>query len=362
MKKNLKSSLFQSDCIKIKNLEGISSMKRFLILLVIALMTVTMIACSSSKENPDSSVSPKVTEAVTPTKSPMPTVTATPSESSKASATPMATSMASVTPAPTESSKESVTPASTDSSKASATTVPKDSPKASVTSTPAATQTDTKPEPTSQPEISPKGKKVLFVGREQVPAPVEDVAIVDRLKGMGFIVTKLGDKDFTADESKGFDLLYFSQTVNSKFLKGGVMKDIAIPTVYVKSHGMFYLGLSSLEEGATVKKIKSIDIVDSKHKVAGGLSGTVDVFKEADTGFGVSYGVVGKEAKVIATIPGDKTKAALYYYDKGSKADNGYTTKARLSFYYWSNGMQDNSTDAGWKLWDNIVLWTLQNG
>lgn len=203
---------------------------------------------------------------------------------------------------------------------------------------------------------------MLFVGREQVPVPAEDVVIADRLKGMGFVVTRLGDKDFTADETKGYDLLYFSQTVNSKFLKDGVMKDVAIPTVYVKSHGMFYLGLSSLEEGATVKKIKSIEIVDSKHKIAGGLSGTIDVYKEADTGYGVSYGVVGKEAKVIATIPGDKSKAALYYYDKGSKADNGYTVKARLSFYYWSNGMQDNSTDEGWKLWDNIVLWTLQNG
>lgn len=65
---------------------------------------------------------------------------------------------------------------------------------------------------------------------------------------------------------------------------------------------------------------------------------------------------------MIATVPGDKTKAALYYYDKGAKADNGYEVKARLSYYYWSNGMQDTSTDAGWKLWDNIVLWTLQNG
>lgn len=333
-------------------------MKRFLILLVIALMTMTVIACSSSKENPDASVSPTITESAAPTISPVPTVSVAPMESSKASALPTVSSMASVTPAPTESSKASVTPAATDSPKASATTVPKDTPKATVTASPAATKT----EPTPQPEISPKGKKVLFVGREQVPVPAEDVAMADRLKGMGFIVTKLGDKDFTADETKGYDLLYFSQTVNSKFLKGGVMKDVAIPTVYVKSHGMFYLGLSSLEEGATVKKIKSIDIVDSKHKVASGLSGTVDVFKEADTGYGVSYGIVGKEAKVIATIPGDKTKAALYYYDKGAKADNGYTTKARLSFYYWSNGMQDNSTDAGWKLWDNIVLWTLQNG
>lgn len=179
---------------------------------------------------------------------------------------------------------------------------------------------------------------------------------------MGFQVTRLGDRDFTADETKGYDFLYFSQTTNSKYLKDGVMKNVAIPTLYVKSHGMFYLGLTSLEEGAVVKNMKAVDIADSKHKIAGGLSGTVDVFKEAGERFGIGYGLPGKEAKVIATVPGDSKKAALYYYDKGSKADNGYEVKARISFYYWSNGMQDNSTDAGWKLWDNIVLWTLQNG
>ncbi|MGO4273318.1 hypothetical protein AB4Z22_26325, partial [Paenibacillus sp. TAF58] len=212
-------------------------MKRILILLVIALMTVTMIACSSSKENPDASTSPKVTESAAPTKSPELAISPAPTDSAMAStaATPTASSAVSATPAPTDASKATVTPATTDSSKASATPVPKDSPKSTTTSTPAATQ----PEPSQQPEISPKGKKVLFVGREQVPVPAEDVVMADRLKGMGFIVTRLGDKDFTADETKGYDLLYFSQTVNSKFLKGGVMKDVAIPTVYVKSHGMF---------------------------------------------------------------------------------------------------------------------------
>lgn len=337
-------------------------MKRFLVLLLIALMTITVIACSSSETKPETSVSPKVTESAAPVISAAPTTAAVPTSMASSSPTPSASTVISVTQAPAESSKTTPTPATTDASKSTATTVPKDSPKAIVSSEPAAAKPDTKAEPAAQPEISPNGKKVLFVGREQIPVPAEDVAMVNRLKGMGFIVTRLGDKDFTADETKGFDLLYFSQTVNSKFLKDGVMKDVAIPTVYVKSHGMFYLGLSSQEEGSTVKNIKSIDIVDSKHKITDGLSGTIDVYKEAGTGYGVSYGVFGKEAKVIATIPGDKSKAALYYYDKGSKADNGYTVKARVSFYYWSNGMQDNSTGDGWKLWDNLVLWTLQNG
>ncbi|MGO4275672.1 hypothetical protein AB4Z22_38520, partial [Paenibacillus sp. TAF58] len=137
--------------------------------------------------------------------------------------------------------------------------------------------------------------------------------------------------------------------------------DVAIPTVYVKNHGMYYLGLSSVEENTTILNIKSINIVDSKHKVAGGLSGDVDVFKTAGPKYGVGYGIMGKEAKVIATIPGDKTKGTIYYYDKGTKADNGYAVKARISYFFW-NGQYDVTTDDTYKLLDNLVLWTLQNG
>lgn len=218
------------------------------------------------------------------------------------------------------------------------------------------------PAPTTPPapaEVSPKGKKLLLVGRENAP---DDLVAGEKLKALGFEVTYMIDRDFTAEETKGYDLIYISQTLNSKFIKGGVMKDVAIPTVYVKNHGMFYLGLSSIEENANVMNVKAIDIVDSQHKVAGGLSGTVDVYKETSDKIGISFGVPGKEAKVIATAPGDKGKAAIYYYDKGSKADNGYEVKARVSFFYLTNGNHENTTDAGWKLLENLVVWTLQNG
>lgn len=335
-------------------------MKRFLILIVIALMTMSMIACSSSNSNPETSAPPKV--AV----SSMPSVTPTPTDTSKASGTPAPTvsSEASSTPAPTDTSKASGTPSPTNSPKVSGTPASTNSSKASGTPTPEpAIQPDDKSTPAPQAEaVSPKGKKVLFVGRDASSTPAEDVFVANRLKALGFSVTTMVDREFTADETKGYDLIYISQTTNSKVLKGGTLKDVAIPTVYVKNHGMFYLGLSSIEEGAIVKNIKSISIVDSKHKVADGLSGSVDVYKETNDKISIGYGLPGKEAKVIATIPGDKTKAAIYYYDKGAKADNGYAAKARLSYFYLSNGMQENTTDAGWKLLDNLVLWTLQNG
>mgnify|MGYP001180975233 CR=1 FL=1 len=220
----------------------------------------------------------------------------------------------------------------------------------------------TAPAPATPPapaEVSPQGKKLLLVGRENAP---DDLFAGEKLKALGFEVTYMIDRDFTPEDTQGYDLIYISQTLNSKFIKGGVMKDVAIPTVYVKNHGMFYLGLSSIEENANVMNVKAIDIVDSQHKVAGGLSGTVDVYKETSDKIGISYGIPGKEAKVIATVPGDKGKAAIYYYDKGSKADNGYEVKARISFFYLTNGNHENTTDAGWKLLENLVVWTLQNG
>lgn len=208
-------------------------------------------------------------------------------------------------------------------------------------------------------EVSAKGKKVLLPGRENAP---DDKVLADRLQALGFTVTRIIDKELTFEETqKGYDLIFISQTVNSKYLKSGFMKDVAIPTIYLKNHGMYYLGLSSIEENADVLNVKTIDIVDPNHRVAGGLSGTVDIYKEAGPKFGIGYGLPGKEAKVIATAPGDPEKAAIYYYDKGSKADNGYEVKARISFFYLNNGMMENTTDNGWKLLDNLVLWTLLN-
>ncbi|WP_028548335.1 hypothetical protein [Paenibacillus sp. UNC451MF] len=334
-------------------------MKRFLILFIVALMAISMMACGSSQNSADSGTlstpSPQNSPTPSPTASPKPVETKAPEASPK----PDDVKAPEETPKPEESKGpvETAKPAETkapaaETPKPAATKAPEETAKAAEPAAPA---------PTSAPEkaeVSANGKKLLMVGRENAQ---EDTFVANRLKALGFKVTVLADRDFTVDETKGFDLIYFSQTTNSKILKEGVMKEVAIPTVYVKSQAMFYLGLSSIEENANVFNVKSIDIVDSKHKVAGGLSGTVDIYKETGSKIGISFGQPGKEAKVIATAPGDKTKAAIYYYDKGTKADNGYEVKARVSFFYLNNGMQENTTDNGWKLLDNITLWTLHN-
>lgn len=210
-------------------------------------------------------------------------------------------------------------------------------------------------------EVSAQGKKVLYVGRDASTIPAEDIFVQNRLKALGFRVTNIIDRKFTVDKIEGYDMLYISHTVNSKYLKGGVLKDVTIPTVYAKNHGMYYLSLSSQEENTNEFNLKSITIVDPKLKAAAGFSGDVQVYTESNPRYAIGYGLPGKEAVKIATIPGKSNEAAIYYYDKGSHSDTGYEVKARLSFFFIRDNY-DKMTGDAWKLLDALVLWTLQNG
>lgn len=215
-------------------------------------------------------------------------------------------------------------------------------------------------------EVSAQGKKMLFITRQssqmtQLKDNPDDEKIIARLKDLGFRVTWVNCDKFTAEKTEGYDLIFVSNTLNSKYLRSGIMKDIAIPTVYLKNHGMFYLGLSSQEENTNEYNLKSITITEPKEKAAAGLSGDVEVLRTTDPKTAIAYGLPGKEANVIATIPGKPKEATIYYYNKGSHSDSGYEVKARLSYFFFA-GKYDNTTEDAWKLLDALVLWTLQNG
>ncbi|MDD9269158.1 S-layer homology domain-containing protein [Paenibacillus sp. GCM10023248] len=230
-----------------------------------------------------------------------------------------------------------------------------------------ATEPDPGKEPTAPAgEISAEGKKLLFVTRQssqmsQLKDTPDDEEIIKRLKDLGFKVTWINCDKLTVEKTEGYDLLFVSNTLNSKYLRSGMLKDVAIPTVYLKNHGMYYLGLSSQEESTNEYNIKSTTIVEPKDKAAAGLSGDVDLLLKTDPKTAIAYGIPGKEATIVATIPGKPKLATIFYYNKGTHADNGYEVKARLSFFSFA-GNYENATSDTWKLLDNLVLFTLQNG
>ncbi|WP_199614072.1 prolipoprotein diacylglyceryl transferase [Paenibacillus alkalitolerans] len=241
------------------------------------------------------------------------------------------------------------------------------------TQTPPDNDTSTKPAETAAKQVSPKGKKMAIVGRTGGKAQ-EDAAIAKRMMVLGLKVTLVDEKQISVEKLKQYDIVYFSPTLNEKFVKDGQMKGLDVPQIYGKRQGMAGIRLAPPpdpnadpdDEESTSEKIRSIAFKDSKHPVAAGFSGEVEVFRKVDEDkekikqLGVSGQKTGKNAKVIATVAGQPKDAYIYAYEKGSKADDGTEVPARIAYAFGSIGLQQQLTEDGWKVLSNIVIWALQ--
>jgi hypothetical protein len=197
------------------------------------------------------------------------------------------------------------------------------------------------------------GKKVLFVGRDGGG----DKIVANRLKqAHGFEVTVIDDKSVTTESANGYALIFVSESVNSGRIKDKFVK-LPIPVIYAEPQSTSDTGMTitdgfgKLDAGNVAKSIR---IKDSKHQLAAGLEGVVDVYKDNGK---MGYAEPGPEAIVVATVPDEENKATIFAYEKGVKNAKGNPVAAREVFIYLFNGEEINQSDNGWKLFDAAVQW-----
>ncbi|WP_325176595.1 copper amine oxidase N-terminal domain-containing protein [Paenibacillus alkalitolerans] len=228
--------------------------------------------------------------------------------------------------------------------------------------------------------VSLKGKKMAIVGRTGGKAE-EDNAVAKRFMVLGMKVTLVDEKQATVKMLKEYDIVYFSPTVNEKYVKDGQMKGLDVPQIYGKRQGMAGIRLAPPPDPNNTEdrdedpddntpaseKIRSITFKDSKHPIAAGFSGKVEIFRKVDeekekmTQLSVGGNIpIGKNAKVIATVAGQPDKPYIYVYEKGSKADDGTVVPARIAYAIGNIGFHKQLTENGWKILNNIVIWALQ--
>ncbi|NOU96822.1 hypothetical protein GC093_26900 [Paenibacillus sp. LMG 31456] len=198
------------------------------------------------------------------------------------------------------------------------------------------------------------GKKVLFVGRDSGG----DAIVIKRLKEKhGMEVTVIADKDLKTESANGHMLIYVSESVNSGKIKDIFVKT-PVPVIYAEPQSTSDTGMTDVDSfGAFVgaNTVKTIQIKDSKHPLAAGLQGAIDVYKDNGK---MGFAIPGKEAIVIATVPKEDQKATIFAYEKGVKNVKGDPVAARELYFYMFNGEEINQTDEGWKLFDAAVQWT----
>ena len=172
-----------------------------------------------------------------------------------------------------------------------------------------------------------------------------------RLQTHGWTVTVVDDDTITLAQADAADLVVISSSITSS--KSAVVTATTTGVVSASVGGWDELKMvtgQSLVTGST-----SVDVVDSAHPAAGGFNeGNIVT---STTGASHSWGLVGADAQIIATITGDVLKPAVFSYDLNDRLTDG--TKApgrRITWMQYAATTTDLTSDTN-TLFDAAVEW-----
>jgi hypothetical protein len=186
-----------------------------------------------------------------------------------------------------------------------------------------------------------------------------DERIKAYLDSCGYTV-KLVDASEPVTAVNGADLVMISANVSARAL-GGKYKDVTIPVMMWETDledDMRYTGRQKEIDFGKGDKDHYIWLVNAPHPLSAGLPAGIAVAFEGDQLIG--WGKPGLGASIIATLPGQPTKAIIYGYEKGATMDYDFLAPARRTMFCLDNATFPFLTKDGLKLFDAAVKWTME--
>ncbi len=182
-----------------------------------------------------------------------------------------------------------------------------------------------------------------------------DAAVKSRLEWLGFNVTVKDDNQTATSDADGMGLIVISSTtlstnVNTKF------RDIPVPVINYEGwlHDDFKMtGFSSGADYGSQGGTYYLTISDPSHPIAAGFNGNTSIYSNNNT---VTWGNPTSGAAVIAHVPGNSDKAAIFAYDTGDQMV-GMTAPARRVGFFLHNSTANLLTNKGLALFDATVNW-----
>jgi len=202
----------------------------------------------------------------------------------------------------------------------------------------------------------------LFVVADDATVTVAETAIEERLTGMGFSVSVLGQNNVSDAITEGMSLILISATVTSGTVATNLpgLKGFAIPVINWEPSLYDDLGFQEAVGGEfSTTDTSGVEIVNESHPLAGGLAaGLVTI---ATVGKGVSYGVPKGDAVIIAVNSSVDTQAVLFCYEKNAAMFSGNAPARRVGTFLL-NDVADGMSEEGWTLFDASVTWAMGGG
>lgn len=215
-----------------------------------------------------------------------------------------------------------------------------------------------------------KGKKVLFLRRENLPWPdgeASDAAHLGLLEDAGFDVT-VNDQTTPEVDASDYDLVIISATTN-KYKFGTKYTDAPVPVVLLEGKSvdaMKMAGRKRWTDYGTNDHKKSlyppeawVKMMRPSHPLSAGFgAGLVKMYSEPGL---ITWSKPAAGATVIATIPNQPHSAAIYGYEKGvTMANDAIAPAKRVLFPVDFNRFHKLSED-GLRLYRAVLLWSLSD-
>lgn len=207
-----------------------------------------------------------------------------------------------------------------------------------------------------KPSSSLKGKKVLLVIQMKGPNRPVDDKVKEHLESLGFVVT-VADQTDTATKAGGQDLVVISSTVSAHVLEGAY-RNTLVPVFTWESNILDDMGMSGKKldrDFGEVARERHIWMVNAPHPLSAGRpAGVLNVYQKNAA---MNWGKPGLGATVIATLPGEPEKAAIFAYEKGATMDYEFIAPARRVMFFLDNESFVNLNEASLSLFDAAVRW-----
>lgn len=200
---------------------------------------------------------------------------------------------------------------------------------------------------------------VLYVAGSPMIGP-HDQPFFDVLVGLGADVTVVQDDLSTGDDANGVCLVVVSASSTGSDV-ADKFRDVPVPVVsweYAIYDDMDMTGDVIDTDFGPAEPEEDTTIVAPGHPLAAGLSGTLTVLAPAPGR--MSWGVPAAAAAVVATLPGDETRATLFAYEAGDAMVGLTAPAARVGFAALTSDAGTTINADGEALFAAAVTWAVQ--
>lgn len=199
------------------------------------------------------------------------------------------------------------------------------------------------------------GNALFVVGDEMLTRG--DSAILDRLRGLGYVVSIISATMVTTDSAQGMDFVFISRSVRSPEVMASFREQPV--GLFVTEYNLYAsLGMTdkaTTASGGDTLPSTELSIVAPEHPLAAGFSGTVTVLTAGKGQYG--FGVPGGDAVVVANLVDEPQGAAIFAYERGDTMV-GLVAPARRVGYFLDIQASTRLTAEGWALFDAAAQWS----